>query len=214
MSNLNLESTREKIFGILKTKGQMTVADLSGALGITHISIRHHLSSLQNEKLVEAREERHGVGRPRLVYRLTATGMERNSTTYLKLTNLLLHQLKEQLPPPVVERILLDMASHMAGELRARVAGLPLEERIETLIALLIPEGFLARVEPLGSNQYCLTELVCPYATISLQHPEVCVLDASMLSSALGAKVERRTCILSGSDSCTFTIMDSTTEGK
>jgi predicted ArsR family transcriptional regulator len=212
MANPTIEPTREKIFDILRSKGQVTITELVTALGITHISVRHHINILMKDNLVEAKEERHGVGRPRMIYSLTSAALERNPSRYLKLTNLLLQQLKEQLPPDKVERLFLDMASHMASELHTRLKGLPLEDRIDSLIGLLAPEGFLARVEPLGSGQFRLIELACPYATISLQHPEVCIMDTQLLSQALGAIVERRTCILSGSDSCTFTIADPSKE--
>jgi DeoR family suf operon transcriptional repressor len=208
MTTSSSEPTREKVAGVLKVKGRATISELVDALGITHISVRHHLNHLLKEGLIEARLERHGVGRPRLVYQLTAAALERNSGRYMKLTDLLLHQLKAQLPPEMVEQLFRDMAAHMAHELRAKLEGLPLDERIESLIELLSPEGFIARVEPAGPDQFRLIELACPYATISLQHPEVCLMDTDVLSQALDANVERRTCIQSGSDSCTFTIAD------
>jgi predicted ArsR family transcriptional regulator len=208
MTITRMEPTREKVINLLKTKGHATITEMVDALGITHISVRHHLNILQKKNLIEAREERHGVGRPRLVYQLTAAALERNPGRYLKLTNLLLHQLKEQLPSEMVERLFRDMASHMADELHSRLEGLPLDERIECLIELLSPEGFIARVEPIGPDQFRLIELACPYAPISFQHPEVCLMDTNLLSQALDANVEQRTCILSGSDSCTFTIAD------
>jgi predicted ArsR family transcriptional regulator len=208
MATQNVESTRDKILALLQKNGPSTVADLSEELGITNISVRHHLSSLSAENLVETREERHGVGRPRLIYRLTETALERNPARYLKLTDLLLQQMKAQLPPKVVERILMEMAAHMASELREQVRGLPLDERIERLMELLFPEGYLARVEPAGANGYRLTEFTCPYATISLQHPEVCLLDMTIFADVLDATVERKTCIRSGADACTFSIVE------
>jgi DeoR family transcriptional regulator, suf operon transcriptional repressor len=212
MTNPLNESTREKILSLLQKNGPSTVTELSEALGITYISVRHHLTSLLGDSLVETREERHGVGRPRLVYRLTKTALERNPARYLKFTNLLLTQMKAQLPPKVVEQILLDMASHMAAELRSQIQDLPLEDRIERLMELLLPEGFLARVEPAGPDGFRLTEFTCPYATISIQHPEMCLLDTTVFANVLGATVERQSCIRSGSDSCTFSIMEKTAD--
>jgi predicted ArsR family transcriptional regulator len=52
------------------------------------------------EGLIAAEEERHGVGRPRLVYSLTEDGMEKFPTKYLRLTTRLLAQMKESMPGP------------------------------------------------------------------------------------------------------------------
>ena len=79
-------------------------------------------------------------------------------------------------------------------------------DRIDRLVEFLTDEGFVARVESTGPGRYCLTELACPFARISLAHPEVCALDETILSQVLGASVERTSCIRSGSDSCTYSI--------
>jgi DeoR family suf operon transcriptional repressor len=184
----------------------MTVSELAEALEITPIAVRHHLSSLQAEGMVEISEERHGVGRPRQIYRLSPTAMDRDPAKYYQFTNLLLQQLKEHLPPDMVNTLLTEVASSMAGEWKKELDALPLPERLDRLVELMTREGFVARVESAGDGRYCLTELTCPYAHISLAHPEVCAFDESMLSRALGTAVERTSCIRSGSDSCTFSI--------
>ena len=206
MSISSGEPTKERIFQALRLQGQMTVSDLAKSVQITPIAIRHHLTSLLAEGMVEVREERHGVGRPRQVYKLTPSAVDRNPSRYYQFTNLLLDQLKEHLSPEMVNKLLLEVASSMAGEWKAELDSLPLPERLDRLVQLLTQEGFVARVESSGPGQYCLTELACPYSRISLTHPEVCALDASMLARALGTSVERTSCIQSGSDSCTFSI--------
>jgi DeoR family suf operon transcriptional repressor len=206
MSIPSIEPTKEKIFQALRTKGQMTVSDLSEALQITPIAVRHHLTSLQTEGMIDVREERHGVGRPRQVYRLSPSALDRDPSRYYQFTNLLLDQLKEHLSPEMVHKLLLEVASSMAGDWKKELENLPLPERLDRLVELLTQEGFVARVESAGPGRYCLTELACPYSRISLAHPEVCALDESMLSRALGTTVERTSCIRSGSDSCTYAI--------
>jgi DeoR family suf operon transcriptional repressor len=200
------EPTKEKIFQALRTQGQMTVTELASAIKITPIAVRHHLTSLQAEGMIEVREERHGVGRPRQIIKLTPSALDRNTSRYYQFTSLLLDQLKEHLPPEMVEKLLLEVASGMAGAWKKELDSLPLPRRLERLVELLTGEGFVARVESTGSGQYCLTELACPYSRISLSHPEVCALDASMISRALGTPVERTSCIRTGSNACTYSI--------
>ena len=70
-----MKSTKDKILQTLLRKPKITINDLAEAVGINPISVRHHLTNLQMEGLIAAEEERHGVGRPRLVYSLTEDGM-------------------------------------------------------------------------------------------------------------------------------------------
>ena len=66
------------------------------------------------EGLVEGQEERHGVGRPRLVYLLTDDGMEHFPTRYMKLTTRLLSQMKETMPGPVVAKLFNQIAEELS----------------------------------------------------------------------------------------------------
>ena len=100
-----MKSTRERILQTLLNHPRSTINDLAEAVGINAISVRHHLTSLQADNLVAADEERHGVGRPRLVYSLTEKGLERFPTRYLRLTNRLLDQMKESMPPAVINKL-------------------------------------------------------------------------------------------------------------
>ena len=88
-----MKSTRDKILQTLLRQPRRTINELAEAVGINPISVRHHLTNLQMEGIIAADEERHGVGRPRLVYTLTDVGMEKFPTRYLSLTTLLLAQM-------------------------------------------------------------------------------------------------------------------------
>jgi DeoR family transcriptional regulator, suf operon transcriptional repressor len=206
MSNAEVEPTREKLLSILRKSGPMSVSQMAEFLGVTSIAVRHHLGVLEKDDLVQGREERHGIGRPRMLYRLSERAMDSTPSKYFMLTNMLLEKIKEQLPPEMMERFFMDIASGMAVDLKKQLEGLPLEKRLTRLVELLEKEGYVARVEAVGPEQYRLTELTCPYRKISLKHPEVCHLDESFFASALSAKVEHKSCILDGSESCTFTI--------
>jgi predicted ArsR family transcriptional regulator len=202
-------NSRETILTTLRRRGQCSVADLAKQAGISSVSVRHHLGSLQAEGLVEVREERHGVGRPRLIYQLTEAGLERFPTRYLTLTNRLLNEMKEHLPESVVQTLFAEVASSMAREVGDELQGLPVEERLPRLLEILAQEGFEAKAEAEGNGDFRVTELNCPYYRISVRHPEVCTLDASIISQALASPVRRQSCILSGDHVCSFMILAS-----
>src|SRR5258708_29478078 len=111
-----MKSAREGILQTLPRNPRRTIVELAEAVKINPISVRHHLTNLQVEGLVASDEERHGVGRPRLVYFLTDEGMEKFPTRYLRLTTRLLTQIKESMPAPVVGQLFSEMAPGLANE--------------------------------------------------------------------------------------------------
>ncbi|MGB8984795.1 MAG: winged helix-turn-helix transcriptional regulator, partial [Anaerolineales bacterium] len=133
---------KDKILQTLLRKPKITINDLAEAVGINPISVRHHLTNLQMEGLIAAEEERHGVGRPRLVYSLTEDGMERFPTKYLRLTTRLLAQMKESMPGPLVTELFNQVAEDLASEYSSQIQGLSMEERLEFVKELLAQEGF------------------------------------------------------------------------
>ncbi len=175
------------------------------AVGINPISVRHHLTNLQVEGLVSNEEERHGVGRPRLVYFLTEAGTEHFPTRYLRLTSRLLDQLKSTMPEPMVSKLFSQMASDMAEDYTDQMKGLSMEERLDLTKVLLTKEGFNVEWEKDG-NQYQIHEITCPYLHIGQSHPEVCTVDQTLISRMLAVPVEKVQCILSGDAHCTYVV--------
>jgi len=200
-----MKSTRDKMLQTLLRQPRATINELAEAVGINPISVRHHLTNLQVEGLVSAEEERHGVGRPRLVYFLTESGMERFPTRYLRLTSRLLDQLKESLPEALVSKLFLEIANNMAGDYAEQMKGLSMEERLELAKTLLAEEGFTVEWEKVGA-QYKIHEITCPYLQIGQNHPEVCTVDQTLISRMLAVPAEKVQCILSGDAQCTYVV--------
>ena len=200
-----MKSTRDRILQTLLRQPRTTINQLAVAVGINPISVRHHLTNLQVEGLVSAEEERHGVGRPRLVYFLTETGMERFPTRYLRLTTRLLAQMKETMPAPVVSKLFSEMADGLAQEYADQMKGMNMEERLELAKSLLTEEGFTVEWERSG-EQYRIHEITCPYLQIGQSHPEVCTVDQTLISKILAVPTEKIQCILSGDAHCTYVV--------
>ena len=200
-----MKSTRERILHTLLAHPRSTINELAEVVQINSISVRHHLTSLQGESLVAAEEERHGVGRPRLVYFLTERGLERFPTNYFRLTNRLLDQLKETLPAPVVSNLFKQMATELAGSYAKQVESLPMEERLELVKRLLTEEGFTVEWEN-RADSYQIHEITCPYYHVGQSHPEVCTVDQTLISTVLSIPAEKINCVLRGDAHCTYII--------
>jgi DeoR family transcriptional regulator, suf operon transcriptional repressor len=202
-----MKSTRDRILQTLLNHPRSTINELAEAVGINAISVRHHLTSLQADSLVAAEEERHGVGRPRLVYFLTEKGLERFPTRYLRLTNRLLDQLKETMPQPTVNGLFVQMATNLAARYAYKSESLSTEEKLNLIKELLAQEGFSVEWEKLG-DKYHIHEITCPYYHIGQSHPEVCSIDQTVISKVLSLPAEKIECILRGDNHCTYVISD------
>jgi len=200
-----MKSTRDRIMQTLLRQPRTTINELAKAVGINPISVRHHLTNLQVEGLVGTDEERHGVGRPRLVYFLTEAGMERFPTRYLRLTTRLLAQMKESMPEPVVSKLFAQMADGLADEYASQMQGLNMEERLDLAKTLLTEEGFDIQWERTGA-QYQIHEITCPYLQIGLSHPEVCTVDQTLISKMLAVPAEKVQCLLQGDAHFTYVV--------
>jgi predicted ArsR family transcriptional regulator len=200
-----MKSTRDHILQTLMRHPRSSIKELAESVGIDPISVRHHLTNLQMEGLVIAEEVRHGVGRPRLVYLLTETGMEKFPTRYLRLTGRILTQMKEKFAQPMVSEMFKQVATSMADEHAAQMQGLNVEQRLDMMKDLLADEGFEVEWEKKGS-QYLIHEITCPYLQVGQSHPEVCTVDQVLISRMLAMPANKIQCILSGAAHCTYVI--------
>lgn len=200
-----MKSTRERVLLSLLSHPRSTITELGEEVGINAISVRHHISSLLIEGLIVAEEERHGVGRPRQVYYLTESGSERFPTNYLRLTTKILDQMKSTLPAPVVDKLFTEIALDMSANYQELAINLTLEEKLNLIKTLLSREGFTVDWEKAG-DEYRIHEISCPYFHVGQNHPEVCKVDQTMISSILSIPVEKINCLLLGNDHCTYVV--------
>jgi predicted ArsR family transcriptional regulator len=199
------ESTRDRVLKTLLTQEQCTINELAQAVDINPISVRHHITKLQSEGLVNSTEERHGVGRPRRVYFLTEQGRERFPQRYLRLTLRLLEQLKETMPQEMVDKLFTQMAEDLAKEYKDELDELPIEERLDLVMELLTNEGFTIDWEQRGDT-YQIQETSCPYFHVGQDHPEVCKIDQTLISTILDVPTQKIKCKLNGDAHCIFIV--------
>lgn len=209
MQDSTAKSTRQKVLQTLLKKHRCSIVELADAVEINPISVRHHISKLQADGLVASEEERHGVGRPRQVFFLTEAGMEEFPTRYLRLTIRLLEQLKENLPQQMVDKLFSQMAADLVQEYAqtANQEDMSIEERLEFVNDLLQDEGFDLEWEK-RDNQYFIREVSCPYLHVGQSHPEICVIDQTLISTVLELPTEKVKCILDGDNHCTYVVPD------
>ena len=199
-----MATTREKILQTLLDNPRSTIKNLAEAVSINAISVRHHLASLQADGLVTSEEERHGVGRPRLIYSLTKKGTEIFPSNYLELTDRLLQELNDTMEPEQLKKVFVRMADRQIDELRPELKKLKTpQERVEYLVELLEEGGHSILWEETDEG-FNLEISNCPYLHISQAHPVVCTYDEHLFEEMLDMDTVKVSSICQGDRVCCY----------
>lgn len=200
-----MKKTREIILRTLLAHPDSSIRYLAEEVGINSISIRHHLTALEAENLITSAEQRHGVGRPRLIYSLTEKGVEQFPTSYFRLTRYLLSALKESLPEDQLMKIFQKIGNEIAEKYDFNPEDKTAEDRLKTIKKILTKEGFIFDWFE-KEDVFYLTFLSCPYFKIGLVHPVVCEIDHAIISSFFSKPLKINTCISKGDNRCIYEI--------
>ena len=206
-----MQDTRRHILDILKEHGEATVDDIVIELQkrrgiITAVTVRHHLTRLQDEQLITTPQLRHrsAPGRPQHIYMLTEQAHDHFPNNYQPLATKLLESLCETLPPRQVNVILEGVADQMAKEALIPDASLP--ERLDCVVTYLNTHGYNAQWEN-HSDGYVLRTNNCPYHHVAETTQSLCEMDMRLIASLLGGVVPRLLERLSaGGASCAYLI--------
>lgn len=206
-----MQSTRERIIHILKRRGQITVEELRRELGLTAVTVRHHLDILRRDGLVAPPEVRHrdSPGRPQYVYSLTRHANALFPKKYALLMNLLLDRLEDHASASETREILEEIGRQLAQEINLP-AGADLETRLTAIVEFMNQMGYMARWEPADDEGYRLHVSNCPYEKVARNHPQLCIIDQTLLTEVLGASLKHSSCISQGDLHCTHLIQPDT----
>jgi DeoR family transcriptional regulator, suf operon transcriptional repressor len=198
-------TTREVILHGIKSSPQSTVEELAVVADVSPVTVRHHLNVLQANGVIEATSIRRKVGRPYYVYSLSEKGQELFPKRYVRLTNRLLDEMKDRLPDHLIDDIFSGVVNNVLEEHRGEFESLPIEKRLDYLVAVLAEEGFLSTWEKTEEGTYQLIEYSCPYLSIGSTHMEVCSFDKKLMHGILELPIQQDSCMLAGADCCRFT---------
>lgn len=206
-----MHAVRRHILEILKERNGATVAELAEALTMAPVSVRHHLDILQGDALICVdRLERSGsVGRPQQVYALTAEAGELFPNNFAALAGELVRQVKHALPQAQVDAIFVAMARDLANEFSAPASqDLPIAERVQNVAEFLNVRGYLASWEQESddSGSFLLHKHNCPYAGVSTEHDELCLMDQTLVDTLMGEHCERVARMGDDDHCCTYRV--------
>lgn len=209
-----MQQTRHHILEILRELGHATVDDIVAELQkrrgkITAVTVRHHLTRLQEEELVTSPElrRRSTPGRPQHVYSLTEKAQEHFPNNYQHLAGELVMQLQQQLPPDSVNVILEGVGTHMAAQ--AHITATSMRERLDQVVNYLNTQGYEAHWET-SDGGYILHTSNCPYHHINHlgmgDEPALCHMDMRLVSALVGVVPRRIARMTDGDTTCSYFI--------
>ena len=200
-----MQATRQDILDYLRNRGQATVKELGDHLGLTSTGIRQHLTVLERDGLVEAREERGHVGRPALVYSLSAAGDALYPKIYDALANALIEESRALLGPEALQQLMKNVAARFAEPYMARLEGKPTSERVKEASKIIQERGCLAECieEP---DDYLIRQQTCPFPNVAQRNSAVCALEVEFVRRLVGTDARLTSSLLRGDASCTYRV--------
>jgi DeoR family suf operon transcriptional repressor len=202
-----MQDTRERILDILKERDQATVDELSRELGLTAVTVRHHLDILRGEGYVAAPivRRRKTPGRPQYAYTLTEKASALFPKRYDHLASLMLDEVRLRLPATEVDQMMKRIGERIASQAVLPDGG-DFEARLAAVVEFLDQLGYMARWERCDDGDYLLHIANCPYEQVAGHHDEVCKIDMRMLTCLLGTSPRRITWAAQGDYQCTYSI--------
>ena len=199
-----MKNTKERILEQLLLLQNATISQLANLLLISEISVRHHLLSLEAEGVITSSEERHGVGRPRFIYRLTDKGYQNAPTDYLKISDQALQTMKRFLGADTALEFLKTLGRDLAEGYSSEINFEDHDQALSQIAASLTRDGFIFSWARSG-EKYTLTTHHCPFHYLGQKHPEICAINHALLESLIRQPISHDSCILRGDAACTYT---------
>jgi len=193
------------VLSLLKRRGQATAKEIAGALGVTGMAVRKHLSVLSAAGLVTYETEHRPRGRPVRVYRLTREGHEVFPKNYDRLALAVLEEVARQEGPKRLTSLVRAYHKHLRQQAQERLQGLDFSRRVQEVAALLDENGHMAEFRP-HPEGYVILEHNCTISRVSQRFPECCQAELALLRDLLKAPVERLNDQADGDPYCAYLV--------
>lgn len=179
-------SSRGRIVLLLRRAG-CTVDELAHKLKLTDNAVRAHLATLERDGLVRQNGERRSGSKPAVVYNLTPETEQSFSHAYAIVLQHVLDVLAVCTPTEKQQEIMQNAGQRLAAKWSASTGDI--RARLQQAVAILNELGGLAELEE-HDNTYVIQSYSCPLAAVVPDHPELCHLARTLLTSLVGAPLE------------------------
>jgi predicted ArsR family transcriptional regulator len=202
-------SLRRAILVNLRQRGPMSPDGLATHLGASRTGVLQQLHALEQAGLVTHQVERHGVGRPRHRYDVTADAQDLFPADYdgfaLGLIDAISAVGGDELLDEVLAARRRQLGARLRDRLNDRVApDAPLADRVRELAVIQDAAGYLAEAILGADGTVRLREHNCAIYHVAQDVASCCAAEAALFREVLGVNVVRETHIAKGDRSCTY----------
>jgi predicted ArsR family transcriptional regulator len=186
---------------------------LANRLGMSRTSTLQRLRELEDAGFVARQAIRHGVGRPRHLYDITAAAQRSLPANYDGLATTLLESIVEVGGDALVEEVFQARRRLLRERIQVRFAErlgveASLADKVRELAVVQDESGYVSRAvtAPEDGGAMELREHNCAILGAAAGHPAACRAELELFEEVLGARVVRTSHIASGDRCCTYRI--------
>jgi predicted ArsR family transcriptional regulator len=186
---------------------------IAGRIGMSRTSTLQRLRELEAAGFVARQALRHGVGRPRHVYDITAAAQRSLPANWDGLATTLLESIAEVGGDALVEEVFQARRRLLRDRIQARFAERlgprpTLADKVRELAVVQDESGYLCRAEtaPTNGGALELREHNCAILGAAAGHPAACRAELELFEEVLEARVVRTSHIASGDRCCSYLI--------
>ncbi|VXD10997.1 metalloregulator ArsR/SmtB family transcription factor [Marinoscillum sp. 108] len=205
---VSLNQTQKRMLMYLKMHGAQPAAVLAGEMGLTNEGARQHLMRMMEEGWISSESQSKGVGRPIILYKITAAGFGLFPDAHAELTLQLLTSVKALFGQEGLDRLIQSREQETLKQYQSGVEGMGrLEDRLDYLVSIRSAEGYMAEWYQDG-DLYFLVENHCPICAAATRCQGFCQAELQNFRQTLGegVKVERVEHIVQGARRCAYQI--------
>ena len=206
------QSLRREILFQLRQHGPASPDQLAVQLGASRTGILQQLRALESAALVSRQTIRHGVGRPRHLYDVTADAQDLFPSNYDALASGLLAAVRAVGGEDLVDELFTarrrQIGDRILRQMSERLpADAPLVERVRELAVIQDEQGYLAAavVDPAGTIR--LIEYNCAIYHVARGNEAACRAELELFQDVLGTALVRDSHIATGDRCCSYRIM-------
>jgi predicted ArsR family transcriptional regulator len=205
------QSLRREILLRLRQNGPASPDQLAGHLGASRTGILQQLRALDAANLVSRQTIRHGVGRPRHVYDVTADAQDLFPSNYDGLAAGLLDAVRALGGEELLDELFAARRRQIGDRIQRRMAerlpaNAPVADRVRELAVIQDELGYLATAVADASGTLRLVEHNCAIYHVARGNDAACRAELQLFSDVLGASVVRESHIAAGDRCCSYRV--------
>jgi predicted ArsR family transcriptional regulator len=205
---------RRGILEHLRRNGPTAPDQLAAAIGASRTGVLQQLRALEATHFVSRETVRHGVGRPRHLYDVTADAQELFPSNYDGLAAGLLAAIGEVGGESLIEQVFLARRRQIGERVRREIDEIvgpdaPVAERVRALAVIQDQQGYLAEAVVSEDGVVRLREHNCAIYDVAKGEVAACDAELALFREVLGVDVVRETHIAAGDRCCSYRVADS-----